>query len=620
MKGTKRNLLYLLLITLMIIIFVIILKQLPLFSLNNKKFIYFVIIQLILLLLLALAFLFVALKGILYFFYENKKKVLGKRIRTKFFNIIFLIVIIISLPFSAYQIFFTNYLFKKWGGAELQVSVNNNLEFSKYLISGKAKQIFDRLKQFPENPYPIYSGNIKMSNNNYIYNDGKIIVNKNGKYYYSKLDAKEISFIEKSRKNYEKFLYDVKFRKKASKYFLIISIIIMFIFLFVLAFWIAGYFGKDFIASIDNLLQGTNELKNGNFDFKINKISSDELGTLTDRFNEMVNIIKINQEKLRAERDYQMELFTLLTTPILVFDKDMSINFSNKAFESVSQYIDESSMNEITELIGSNIKDNLIKIKKRFGNRFFLITIIKFKSIREGHLVILEDFTDVLQKRMVEMWQQMARKLAHELKNPLTPISLSIDRIYKKFTENDPEFPNIFKENTKIIKEEIKRLSDLISHFNKFAKLPPPQMALFNYKKFLYDVVLLYKDNINKDIKIDFSYNCKEEKVLGDELQLKQVYINLFTNAIEAIDSKGNINIKVECDEKFIYTYFKNDGPKISKENVDKIFEIYYSTKKTGSGLGLTMVKRIIEEHDGSIALEPNTAEGTCFKISLRRI
>ncbi|MCD6578651.1 hypothetical protein J7L48_04185, partial [bacterium] len=473
MKGTKRNLLYLILITLMIIIFVVILKQLPLFSLGDKKFIYFVIIQLVLLFLLAMAFLFVALKGILYFFYEKKKKVLGRRIRTKFFNIIFLIVVIISIPFSAYQIFFTNYLFKKWGGEELKRSVENNLRFSKYFIDVKAKKMLDNIKK-NNRAYELYKENIKLADDNYIYSNERIIANVNDKYYYIQLNKKETAFIENSRKDYEKFLYDIKFRKRASKYFLIISIFIMTIFLFILSFWVAGYFGRDLIASIENLLYGTDEMKKGNFDFEIKKQSNDELGTLTDRFNEMVNIIKLNQERLTAERDYQMELFTLLTTPILVFDKDMSINFSNKAFESVSQYIDESGMNEIIELIRSNVKKNLIKIKKRFGNRFFLITIVKFKSIREGHLVILEDFTDVLQKRMVEMWQQMARKLAHELKNPLTPISLSIDRIYKKYTENAPEFPNIFKENTKIIKEEIKRLSDLISHFNKFAKLPSP--------------------------------------------------------------------------------------------------------------------------------------------------
>ncbi|MCD6578118.1 HAMP domain-containing histidine kinase, partial [bacterium] len=115
------------------------------------------------------------------------------------------------------------------------------------------------------------------------------------------------------------------------------------------------------------------------------------------------------------------------------------------------------------------------------------------------------------------------------------------------------------------------------------------------------------------------SYNCSEERVLGDEFLLKQAYINLFTNAIEAIEKKGNITIEVSCDEKYVYTYFKNDGPPIKNEDIEKVFEIYFSTKKTGSGLGLTMVKRIIEEHSGSIEIEPRK-NGTSFKISLRRI
>ena len=293
-------------------------------------------------------------------------------------------------------------------------------------------------------------------------------------------------------------------------------------------------------------------------------------------------------------------IYLVVVALLLFLSITIAIRFSSRFFRSINNLIIASSNIGKGNL---NIKVPEIKADKDMEilNRNFNLMIDQLKSQQEK-LIINERH---------EAWEGLARKLAHEIKNPLTPIQLTIDRLKSKYSEKlNTDEKDDFSKNLKIIIKQIKQIENLVNEFSDFARMPKP---IFKDN----DLVLIVKDNINLmqelDVNIKFEFNFSESKVIliSDSEQLSRVFLNLIKNSIESIQEKslklanfvGKIDIEINNDDDYIDFIVTDNGIGFSdlRTNIKKILNPYFTTKKKGTGLGLAIVNKIINDHNGSI-------------------
>ncbi|MCH7613602.1 MAG: GHKL domain-containing protein [Candidatus Marinimicrobia bacterium] len=213
-------------------------------------------------------------------------------------------------------------------------------------------------------------------------------------------------------------------------------------------------------------------------------------------------------------------------------------------------------------------------------------------------------------------WRGMARIMAHEIKNPLTPIKLSLERMETKFYSASTQFDQVFKKTTAVIHEEINNLHSLAKEFSEFARLPQANIEKIDLNYHLKEIMLPYTDSHN----ISLVLTEKNPNIMADKNQFKQVIVNIIQNAIHASKSEDEIEVITEYeDTKTVVIRIKDHGSGISEEKLNHIFEPYFTDKEKGTGLGLAIVKRIVEQHDGKIEVESQIDQGTTFSLYFKR-
>jgi len=253
----------------------------------------------------------------------------------------------------------------------------------------------------------------------------------------------------------------------------------------------------------------------------------------------------------------------------------------------------------------------------------------KFVQIKENRLSPLNDLIVSFNTMVRELnrqqeiainaekqlvWREIARVMAHEIKNPLTPIKLSVERLERSNIKNNSIDQNLLKESIGIIKEEIANLQSLVNRFHGFAALPAARPEEYNLYEQVCEIAAPYRSQGTISIQTD----SEEAYLYADKLQIKQALVNLIQNALQAADSPDiHINISIMHENNRINLELKDNGPGISTENLSKIFEPYFTTKRKGTGLGLPIVKRIVENHNGKIFLESRAGYGTTVRITL---
>jgi len=230
----------------------------------------------------------------------------------------------------------------------------------------------------------------------------------------------------------------------------------------------------------------------------------------------------------------------------------------------------------------------------------------------------------LLQAEKIAAWQEIAKRLAHEIKNPLTPIKLSAERIQKKFeqsnNDNQKELKKVIGSSVTAIISEVENLNKLLKDFSDFAKLPEPRCEKTNLKKLIKEAASLY-NNPAADIRIDSKGIDKDTAVYIDAKQFKQVFANLIINAVQAMPHGGTIFIRADLVKKEKTNYCRiqvqDTGAGIDEEIKQAIFDPYFTTKKGGAGLGLSIVERIVFDHKGNIWFESQKGRGTTFFIDI---
>lgn len=226
---------------------------------------------------------------------------------------------------------------------------------------------------------------------------------------------------------------------------------------------------------------------------------------------------------------------------------------------------------------------------------------------------LVENRNKLLEAEKEMMWREMAQVMAHEIKNPLTPIRLQMQRMEHKYLMGSDNFEKVFTEALKIVNEEVDNLQSLVNQFRNFAKMPTANFSEYDLEDQLKEVITPYEAEADIELIIEDDL----PSFYGDKLQMKQVFVNLVQNAIQAMEEDRRLRIEVAYQNNIFIIIIEDHGIGIDKDDMDKIFQPYFTKKKKGTGLGLAIVKRIVQSHEGGIFVESEKDEGTTFTIKI---
>lgn len=300
------------------------------------------------------------------------------------------------------------------------------------------------------------------------------------------------------------------------------------------------------------------------------------------------------QELTQALQAFQEELRQVILhfpLPVCLFNAQGEVIFSNSAFHKEQR-----------------LYHSLISGER--SDRRYLIHQQKLPM--GGKVVVVEDVSRALEEERLQAFLQMAQMVAHEVKNPLTPLRLSLDYLNTLFNQNPEKFQQVFRDILKEMYQKIEELREMATNFSIFARLPHLQVGPFKAKSFLEKLLAPYQ-RIHP-----ITLHCPEDlEIHGDEKLLKKALENLILNALQSADPPPPITIKVEKIDNKRVIHVCDEGPGLPVEVRERIFEPYFTTKSSGTGLGLAITARIIQEHSGTITAKPHHPTGTCFTITL---
>ncbi|GDX85396.1 two-component sensor histidine kinase [Methylococcaceae bacterium] len=416
------------------------------------------------------------------------------------------------------------------------------------------------------------------------------------------------------------------------------------------AIWIAFISIRTIVAPVKELVKGTQAVASGKYDQQLPVMAQDDLGFLVESFNEMTQrIARASQETRMAsfevenQRAYLETILANLTAGVISFDANHKIRTANQAafkiFQvSAPQFVGEtlSKLAQDYEELAEPLKaiqrfleqtDDIWQQRLAFlgsnGRQELLCRgtpLFSQDGRKVGAVVVFDDVTDLIQAQKNAAWGEVARRLAHEIKNPLTPIQLSAERLQHKLSDKlDSADADILKRSTRTIVQQVEAMKEMVDDFSEYAKPSKKQAVDINFSALIQEVLSLYV--LKSGVYFNVNYENAALIIHGDPVSIRQVLHNLIKNALEGIDSQGQIDIDVHRVQKnnidFIEIALHDDGVGIKDEQIEQIFEPYVTTKVKGTGLGLAIVKKIIEEHGGAIWVDTSRKVGAGFIIQL---
>jgi two-component system nitrogen regulation sensor histidine kinase NtrY len=408
--------------------------------------------------------------------------------------------------------------------------------------------------------------------------------------------------------------------------------------------WLSLKISKGITLPIQALAMATEQIASGDLSAHVDMKSKDEIGLLIDSFNEMVRQLKDNKDSLQkayAESDtrrlYLENILQNINSGVIFLDNYGKILTINKAACKIldidegdmigrhyKEFINRINAEDLTNFIagieGKQINEIKKEIKANISGRNLILNVT-LTGIREDHatgslgmLVVFDDLTYLIKAQKAITWQEVARQLAHEIKNPLTPIKLSTERLMKKWQNKDADFGPVLEKSTKTIISEVENLGKLVDTFSRYGKMPQMNKTAANIYEIIDDAVSLYKGFNDVMINIE-SENTPLIEI--DKEQFKRVFINILDNAITAMNGKGVIDIASRINANNLIVTIADNGPGIKDADKEKLFLPYFSGRKDGTGLGLAIVNKIVSDHGGQISVRDNKPRGAIFDIEI---
>ena len=435
--------------------------------------------------------------------------------------------------------------------------------------------------------------------------------------------------ISETRRAYE--IYTLKEEESSGIQITFSMIFVLFSLCFILIAVLIGFnLARRLSKPISNLIESANEISKGNFDAKVSEDDQfDEVKVLLTSYNKMINEIQLKQNQIlnKSEEDETKRIFieailSLLTIGVISLDDNFNVNFFNKSslriLGKISEDLEKKNfLNIFPEW--SKIVDNFKKSKRLIENFQIEIMIndnarnLNLRIIKEikensvsGYVVTIDDMTSLILAEKHAAWSDIARKIAHEVKNPLTPIKLAAERIEKKIIEKSINFKDI-NNLTQTISKQVDGIGKLIDEFSSFARMPKAETKLDNLSKTLKESFNLFVNSYPK-VNIKLLSKTKDIYFQFDRFQITQAFNNIIKNSVEAVINIPNPSITLDLLENNNQIEFivKDNGVGVDENKISKYFEPYFTTKDKGTGLGLSIVKKIIEDHGGIIKIEKN--------------
>jgi two-component system nitrogen regulation sensor histidine kinase NtrY len=442
--------------------------------------------------------------------------------------------------------------------------------------------------------------------------------------------------------------------------FLTVTLLIL-----VSATWLGLYLAKRITRPVQKLAEGARAIGAGQLDFRLEPETSDELGALVEAFNMMAAELRTSQQKLEqsrkdlehknvevdARRRYIETILDRVATGVISLDAAGQISTVNGAAErllglnatAVGQpaavVLAREDLAPLLPLVRATwrreprsvVEEITLTREEREIHLAAASTVLSGEDGQtEGAVLVLDDVTPLIRAQRVAAWRDVARRLAHEIKNPLTPIQLSAERMRRHFAASPPQTRTLVDECTGAIVTEVEALKGLVDEFAQFARLRGPRMLAVDLNRLVDETLRLYSGVLQQgSLRVERDLASILPLVRLDAEQIRQVIINLVDNAIEALGGAGaptrpsgerpTILVATTFDERnnVVRLVVTDNGPGVPAADREKLFMPYYSTKGRGSGLGLAIVRRIVVEHGGGIEVGDARPTGTIFTVDL---
>jgi two-component system nitrogen regulation sensor histidine kinase NtrY len=455
-------------------------------------------------------------------------------------------------------------------------------------------------------------------------------------YYIPHSMVSKMQFITTTYEKYSKLLMF----KKPLKSGLIVMLLLTTLIVIFISISFGMHMANRIIEPLDYMTEAAINVSTGNMDIKVPITTKDEIGQLAIAFNKMVFDLKQKNEIIESQSNYLKILMNKVSTGIISFSTDMKLLTINEAFKKIFELNDInfsdiknifgnlSNSQEIIKLFFDALKgqsfEKILNFNIAGKEKFLKIDIYPMYDEQQkllGIVGVFDDITESIRFQKMLAWREVARKVAHEIKNPLTPIQLSANRLKKKYEKliEDENDKKTFNECIDVIITQVEDIKNLINEFSNFGRMPSLKLDKENINTIINETYLLFKDT-QKNIELTF-FPGNIPEIMCDSEQLKRAFINLIKNAIEAIEDnrQGKIIIKTSFDElnKQIIVSIADNGKGIKDEYKERLFEPYFSRKPGGTGLGLYIVNNIITEHGGNIKVVDAIPKGSEFIISL---
>jgi nitrogen fixation/metabolism regulation signal transduction histidine kinase len=447
---------------------------------------------------------------------------------------------------------------------------------------------------------------------------------------------------------------ELSYLREELKISFIIILTLVLLFSIFSAVWAAFYSARQLVTPVKNLAKGTRAIAEGNYSTRLPVPGNDELGALVASFNDMTDKIsqatdtaRQSQQEAESQRAYLETVLSRLSSGVMVFNKEGILEKSNISaaqilqldiealiHENISSLAKERhNLNVFFDSISLNIEERLddwreqITLSDKTGAQILIINgamLTALDGSTNGYVIVFDEVTALIQGQRDAAWSEMARRLAHEIKNPLTPIQLAAERLRNKYLNKmDATDAELLDRMTNTIIQQVETMKDMVNDFSDYARSPEFNPEEIRIEHLIQEGLDLFTNTDNEnEIETDIESNLPT--ITGDEKKLRQVFNNLLTNAIDANTASDDNHLKVSAkiinvdENDMLEIRIIDSGSGIEPSMINSLFEPYITTKQKGTGLGLAIVKKIIDEHSGSVWLENNKEQnGACAVIRL---
>jgi len=405
--------------------------------------------------------------------------------------------------------------------------------------------------------------------------------------------------------------------------------------------WVGLYLARRVTVPIQALAEGTRRISGGDLAHRVDVAADDELGVLVESFNRMTEELAHGRQQLLAsnrrlagERAVIAAVLENVAAGVLSLDASGRIFTCNGAALAMLRqeegavlgklpheaWLDPERARLAALLVEQDLQRRPREVHMLLGGEWKTFEV-KVSALADpaqvlGKVVVLEDLTELIKAQQLAAWSEAGRRIAHEIKNPLTPIRLAAERLLSKHRRGDPTLGKAIEDGVEIIVREVVTLQGMVDEFSRYARMPRPRPTHVDLPRLLAETVQLYR-GVKPGVELADSAEGDLTRSWIDGEQIKRALINLLDNAVEATDAPGRVTVSARQLDGLLEIRVADTGRGIPPEAKEKLFRPYFSTKGRGTGLGLAIVHRIVADHQGSIHVEDNVPRGTVFTLEL---